>query len=109
MPKDRKGNHSGNGKMHFGSVLRSDVPSGHKGKHRELVGQILEDLARLRVDAALRIPLERLNGEKIQNLRSALNREMHAQKITLATKSDDKYFYVWRVGRGRTADEPLAF
>jgi len=69
-------NGNGNG-AHYESVNRSDVPQGRKGKHRKAVAGIL-------------------NGDKMQNLRSALNRVTREKNIPVETSSDEKYLYVWR-------------
>jgi hypothetical protein len=76
---------------------RSDVPQGRKGKHRKAVGDILGDLTKLNDQQAIKIPLSSLNGEKMQNLRSALNRVTREKNIPVETSSDEKYLYVWRV------------
>jgi len=91
----RNGNGNGNG-AHYQSVNMSDVPQGRKGKHRKAVGDILADLANLKVKQAVKIPLSSLNGEKMQNLRSALNRVTREKNIPVETSSDEKYLYVWR-------------
>jgi hypothetical protein len=89
--------HNGNGKsMHYSSVNRSDVPQGRKGKHRKAVSDILGDLSQLDAQQAVKIPLSSLKGEKVQNLRSALNRVTRERKIPVVTSSDEKYLYVWR-------------
>jgi len=88
---------NGNGNdTHYGSVKRSDVPQGRKGKHRKAVGDILSDLSKLNSQQAVQIPLSSLNGEKMQNLRSALNRVTRERNISVVTSSDEKYLYVWR-------------
>ncbi|HTA23241.1 MAG TPA: hypothetical protein VK763_06880 [Terriglobales bacterium] len=81
---------------HYASVNRSDVPQGRKGKHRKAVPDILADLSKLDDQRAVKIPLSSLNGEKMQNLRSALNRVTRERKIPVVTSSDKKYLYVWR-------------
>ncbi len=81
---------------HYTSVNRSDVPQGRKGKHRKAVSDILADLSKLDDQRAVKIPLSSLNGEKMQNLRSALNRVTRERKIPVVTSSDEKYLYVWR-------------
>ena len=81
--------------FHFGSVESSNVPRGRKGKHRTMVARILEDLENREEDQAVRVPLSSLQGEKIQNLRSALNRVSRTRKLPIATSSDEKYLYVW--------------
>jgi hypothetical protein len=88
-------NGNGNG-AHYESVNRSDVPQGRKGKHRKAVTDILADLSRLNARQAVKIPLSSLNGDKMQNLRSALNRVTREKNIPVETSSDEKYLYVWR-------------
>lgn len=91
----RNGNGNGNG-AHYESMNRSDVPQGRKGKHRKAVKDILADLSKLNARQAIKIPLSGLNGEKMQNLRSALNRVTREKNIPVETSSDEKYMYVWR-------------
>jgi hypothetical protein len=86
---------NGNG-THYASVNRSDIPQGRKGKHRKAVADILADLSKLDAQQAVKIPLSSLNGERMQNLRSALNRVTREKNIPVATSSDEKYLYVWR-------------
>jgi hypothetical protein len=81
---------------HYAAVDRSDVPQGRKGKHRKTVTDILGDLSKLSARQAVKIPLSSLNGEKMQNLRSALNRVTREKSIPVETSSDDKFLYVWR-------------
>jgi len=87
-------NGNGNG-THYESVNRVDVPQGRKGKHRKAVADILGDLTKLNAKQAIKIPLSGLNGEKMQNLRSALNRVTREKNIPVITSSDEKYLYVW--------------
>jgi hypothetical protein len=88
---------NGNGNAtHYAALNRSDVPQGRKGKHRKAVADILGDLSKLSDQQAVKIPLSGLNGEKMQNLRSALNRVTREKNIPVVTSSDEKYLYVWR-------------
>jgi len=88
---------NGNGNdTHYAAVNRSDVPQGRKGKHRKAVTDILGDLSKLSAQQAVKIPLSSLNGEKMQNLRSALNRVTREKNIAVVTSSDEKFLYVWR-------------
>ncbi len=91
----RNGNGNGNG-MHYESMNRADVPEGRKGKHRKAVADILADISKLKAQQAVKVPLSSLNGEKMQNLRSALNRVTREKNIPVVTSSDEKYLYVWR-------------
>jgi hypothetical protein len=95
MGRNGNGNGNGNG-AHYESMNRSDVPQGRKGKHRKAVTDILADLSKLNARQAIKIPLSSLNGEKMQNLRSALNRVTRERNIPVETSSDEKYMYVWR-------------
>jgi lysylphosphatidylglycerol synthetase-like protein (DUF2156 family) len=60
------------------------------------VTDILRDLSQLNDHQAVKIPLTSLDGEKMQNLRSALNRVTREKNIRVMTSSDDKFLYVWR-------------
>ncbi len=94
------GNHASNGNAHqplnFASKLVSSIPHGRRGKHNVIVAKILADLDRLDGDTAILVPLDSLNGEKMENVRSALNRATKQKKIAVTTSTDDTYFYVWR-------------
>ena len=97
---------NGNGNnTHYASLNRSDVPQGRKGKHRKAVADILADLSKLNAQQAVKIPLSSLNGEKMQNLRSALNRVTREKNIPVATSSDEKFLYVWRADPPQNAGQ----
>jgi hypothetical protein len=80
--------------MNFKSILQRDVPKGRDGKHKLIVTQLLDDLARLDVGTALRIPLSELPDSK-ENIRSALNRATRQRGLEVATSSDSEFLYVW--------------
>jgi len=86
MKRDGNGND-----MHYASVNRSEIPQGRKGKHRKAVADILADLSKINSQQAVKIPLNSLNGEKMQNLRSALNRVTREKNIPVVTSSEEKY------------------
>jgi hypothetical protein len=86
---------NGNG-SHYESVNRDEVPQGRKGKHRKAVADILGDLTKLKPQQAIKVPLSSLKGEKMQNLRSALNRVAREKNIPVETSSDEQYLYVWK-------------
>jgi hypothetical protein len=85
-----------NGSANYSVVPQSDVPTGRNGKHKAVVAKILSDLDNLKPGKAIRIPLDELDDTK-ENVRSALNRAVHKLKIDIATSTDEKYLYVWRV------------
>src|ERR1700675_3194822 len=95
MPMKKNGKNGG-GPPNFPSAQQVNVPQGRHGKHRDLVSRILADLERATADTAVRVPLSGLDGEKMQNVRSALNRVTRAKNMEVATAADEKYLYVWR-------------
>jgi hypothetical protein len=98
------GNHgasNGNGSkiqepLNFANRLIASVPHGRKGKHNSIVAKIIADLERLDLETAILVPLDGMNGEKMANVRSALNRATKQKGLLVSTSTDDKYFYVWR-------------
>ncbi len=88
---------NGNGR-NYESINRAD-----KGKHRKAVADILADLAKLKAQQAVKVPLSSLNGEKMQNLRSALNRVTREKNIPVVTSSDERFLYVWRTDPPKNA------
>ncbi len=81
---------------HFASKHISSVPHGRKGKHNLIVSMILDDLDKLTPENAVLVPLDSLEGEKMENVRSALNRATRQRNMLVTTATDEKYFYVWR-------------
>jgi hypothetical protein len=104
------GNNGSNGKaqqpLNFANRLIASIPHGRKGKHNSIVAKILADLDRLDLETAILVPLDGLNGEKMENVRSALNRATKQKNISVATSADDKYFYVWRTEKDSQATVP---
>jgi hypothetical protein len=97
---------NGNGKTavrpaNFSSSLISTIPHGRKGKHNLIVSMILDDLAKLDSEKAVLVPLDSLDGEKMENVRSALNRATRQRNMPVATATDEKYLYVWRTEAGK--------
>lgn len=86
---------AGNRKLTFSSVKRSDVPHGRKGKHHDLVSEILGDLGKLRTGTALKVPKSAFGDSKLTNVRAALTRAADQSSVTLGSSSDDDFFYVW--------------
>lgn len=84
--------------MKFESVLQINVPKGREGKHKEIITQLLSDIAKLTPRSALKIPLDQLPDTK-QNIRSALSRSASQKKIGLATSSDNEFLYVWKTDK----------
>ncbi len=80
--------------MKFESMSQADVPTGRNGKHKEIITQLLNDIAQLKPGSALKVPLSELPDTK-ENIRSALNRATREKNMNVATSSDSDYLYVW--------------
>ena len=80
----------------FQSILQVDVPKGRDGKHKEIILELLESLANLHQGSALKIDLSDLPDSK-ENIRAALSRATKQRNMDVATSSDEKYLYVWKV------------
>jgi hypothetical protein len=81
--------------MKYESVLQTEIPTGRNGKHREIVSQLLSDIARLETGSALKVPLSELPDSK-ENIRSALNRATRERGLNVATSSDEDHLYIWK-------------
>ena len=80
--------------MHFKTMVRSDVPQGRNGKHRQIVTTILKDLDGLNAGSAIKVPLAELADSK-EKVRSALNRATRKAGRRVETASDASFLYVW--------------
>ncbi len=81
----------------YQNISQTDVPQGRKGKHKNVVARILDDLAHLGGGRALKISLRDL-GDRKENVRAALNRALHQHQLHVATSTDDEFLYVWHKG-----------
>jgi hypothetical protein len=77
-------------------MLQTDVPQGRKGKHNQIVAEILGDLDDLKPGTAMKVPIDGL-AESMQKVRSALNRATRKGGRKVATASDEKFLYVWNI------------
>jgi hypothetical protein len=82
----------------FESIQQVDVPKGRDGKHKQIILQLLHDIARLTPGTALKVPLDQLPDTK-ENVRSALSRAARQKKLNLATSSDEDALYVWKTDK----------
>ena len=81
--------------MRFTSVAQADVPKGRDGKHKQIITQLLSDIAQLDHGSALRIPLADL-PDTTETIRSALSRAANQKHIGIATSSNDDFLFVWK-------------
>ena len=84
--------------MRFQSILQVDVPKGRDGKHKEIITQLLNDIAQLSDGSALKIPLAELPDTK-ENIRSALSRAARQKSLDIATSSNEDFLFVWKVAK----------
>ncbi len=87
---------------HFPTLRQEDIPRGRNGKHKVIVSQILEDLEKLGVGKAIRIPLGEL-GDTKEKIRAALNRATRKRGLIVSTAADSGYLYVWAKGETDSA------
>ena len=81
--------------MRFTSVAQAEVPKGRDGKHKQIITQLLSDIAQLDHGSALKIPLTELPDTK-ENIRSALSRAANQKGIGISTSSNEDFLFVWK-------------
>jgi hypothetical protein len=91
--KNRK-NHNHASK--YDRVVLADIRRSRRGKHHDLVRGIFEDLETLPPGSAMKIPLSKVDGTTLANLRSAVHRASTAKGLTIQTLSDEDNFYIWQ-------------
>ncbi len=84
------------GNRHFQTMIQSDVPQGRKGKHNQIVRDILSDLDDLKPGAAIKVPIVDL-AESKEKVRSALNRATRKGGRKVSTASDENFLYIWNI------------
>ena len=89
---------SPNKRKRFVNVPQANVPHGRRGKHRQIVDDILDDLAHLKDGNALKIPLNEIASK--EKVRSALNRATRKAKQNVATAADSDFLYIWNSQNG---------
>ena len=82
--------------LNYGTVPLTQLPKGRKGKHHRLVNDILADLSVLPHGSALKVPFNKLKGEKLTNVRSAINRATRSHGLTVITSTDEENIYIWK-------------
>jgi hypothetical protein len=81
----------------YRQVALSALRRGRRGKHHDLVEEILEELQGVPVGSALEVPLDGL-AIGLANLRSAVHRGAGARGLEIETLADEKNFYVFKKG-----------
>ena len=75
------------------SVPLSSLKTQRRGKHFELMQQVVKGLAALSTASALKVPL---GHNSAKDLRSAVVRAAVSQNIRIASSSDEKELYLWK-------------
>ena len=84
-------------KLNYGQVRVADLPTSRRGKHHDLLNKILDDLKDAPSGSAVQIPLDQVGGIGLANLRSAVSRATRANNMKVETRSDQRFFYVWKI------------
>jgi len=86
-----------NRQLVYERVPISELFKGRRGKHNDLILGVLHDLRSLTKDEAIRIPLKKVGGVSLTNLRSAISRAAKTRKIRIRTSSDSDCLYLWKI------------
>lgn len=78
------------------AVRQNEVPTGREGKHKKIIEQLLHHINELEPGTALKVSLASLPTTKA-NIRAALNRATHKNGLAVATSSDARNLYIWKV------------
>jgi|ERR1700733_1825875 hypothetical protein len=81
----------------FEQISVASLRRGRRGKHHELVKEVLQDLETLPKGQAIKIPLTELAGVTLANLRSAIHRATTSRRLRVETSSDEHNFYLWKL------------
>src|SRR5262249_44769465 len=79
--------------MRFESVRQLDVLKGRDGKHKQIITQLLSDIAQLDGSSALKVPLADLPDTK-DNIRAALSRAAPQRNHTIAPSSTHNSLHI---------------
>lgn len=74
-------------------VPLSSLVRRRRGKHYELIKQVLKELGELPNESALKVPL---GNHSAKDIRSAVSRGASSQKIKISSTSDRENLYVWK-------------
>lgn len=77
-------------------VFLANIRKGRRGKHHDLVEAVFQDLETLPEGSAIKIPLAKVEGVTLANLRSAVHRGSTARGLEIETLSDQENFFIWK-------------
>jgi hypothetical protein len=85
--------------LNYDRVVLANLRRNRRGKHHELVEGVFQDLATLPNGSAIKIPLSKVDGITLANLRSAVHRASASRGLGIETLSDDDNFYIWKAAK----------
>jgi hypothetical protein len=87
------------GSLKYNRIDISSLRRGRRGKHYDLVQNILREFDLLQTGSALEIPLAGVGGIGLANLRSAVHRAAASKGLSIETQADEENFYLWKAAR----------
>ncbi|HWY57952.1 MAG TPA: hypothetical protein VNZ03_26045 [Terriglobales bacterium] len=94
MPKDNIKNPKVT--LNYDRVVLANLRRNRRGKHHDLIQGIFQDLETLPAGSAIKLPLAKLDGITLANLRSAVHRASVPRGLEIETLSDEDNFYIWK-------------
>jgi hypothetical protein len=82
--------------LNYDRVVLASVRRNRRGKHHDLIQGIFQDLETLPNGSAMKIPLSKVDGITLANLRSAVHRASSSRGLEIETLSDEENFYIWK-------------
>jgi hypothetical protein len=82
--------------LNYDRVVLANVRRNRRGKHHDLIQGIFQDLETLPAGSAIKLPLAKLDGITLANLRSAVHRASASRGLEVETLSDEDNFYIWK-------------
>jgi hypothetical protein len=82
--------------LNYDRVVLANVRRSRRGKHHDLIQGIFQDLETLPAGSAIKLPLAKLDGIALANLRSAVHRASVSKGLGIETLSDEDNFYIWK-------------
>jgi hypothetical protein len=82
--------------LNYDRVVLANVRRNRRGKHHDLIQGIFQDLETLPAGSAIKLPMAKLDGITLANLRSAVHRASASRGLEVETLSDEDNFYIWK-------------
>src|SRR5580704_11757421 len=82
--------------LNYDRVVLANLRRNRRGKHHDLIQGIFQDLETLPAGSAIKIPLAKVDGITLANLRSAVHRASASRCLGVETLSDEDNFYIWK-------------